>query len=330
MAMPLLQVIDQRTYFETGRGLLRAVDGVDFELHQGRTLGVVGESGCGKTVLARSIMGLLPSNTRVGEGSRIIFDGRDLGALDEKSLRALRGSEIAMIFQDPMTSLNPVLTVGKQIGETLIRHHGLSRHAARGRAVELLRDVGIPQPEVRVDQYPHQLSGGMRQRVAIAIALSCQPRLLIADEPTTALDVTVQADILDLLRRQQIERDMSMILITHDMGVVAGRSDEVAVMYAGRIVEWAETPELFRNTRMPYTAALLNSIPRVDDPPHRRIDAIAGRPPDLIHPPKGCLFAPRCGHVEQRCRRHSPPLQLASDGTHAQACWFPQSVGTTP
>jgi len=325
MSNALLQVEDQRTSFRTGRGLLRAVDGVSFTLEQGRTLGIVGESGSGKSVLSRSIMGLLPPTAEIGQNSRVLFDGRDLTALAEDELRRIRGREIAMVFQDPMTSLNPVLTCGKQIGETVIRHLGLSRREARDRSVELLSAVGIPQPDIRVDQYPHQLSGGMRQRVAIAIALSCEPRLLIADEPTTALDVTVQAEILDLLRRQQRERNMAMILITHDMGVVAGRSDEVAVMYAGRIVEQAETRDLFHHTRMPYTAALLASIPRVDDPPHRRIDAIGGRPPDLINPPRGCRFAPRCSRVKARCEAEAPPL--SGDGTgdtpHDFACWFP-------
>jgi len=322
MSEPLLRVIDQRTQFETGRGLLTAVDGVSFDLQQGRTLGIVGESGSGKSVLSRSIMRLLPGNARIGDASRVIFDGHDLGTLNEQQLRDLRGREIAMVFQDPMTSLNPVLKVGKQIMESLILHLGMTRRAARERAVALLAAVGIPQPGIRVDQYPHQLSGGMRQRVAIAIALACEPRLLIADEPTTALDVTVQAEILDLLRQQQRERNMAMILITHDMGVVAGHSDDVAVMYAGRIVERAPTRELFRRTRMPYTAALLQSIPRVEDPPHRHIDAIPGRPPDLIRPPAGCRFAPRCAHVRERCQSQSPTL--ADDGgNHSFACWYP-------
>jgi peptide/nickel transport system ATP-binding protein len=253
MSTPLLAVEDLHTHFRTPRGRVRAVDGVSFSLDRGRTLGIVGESGCGKSVLARTIMSLLPSNAWVPQASRVLFDGRDLRGLSERALRSVRGRQMAMIFQDPMTSLNPVMTCGAQIVEALAWHMGLGRRAARDRAVELFTAVGIPEPARRVDHYPHQLSGGMRQRVAIAIALSCEPALLIADEPTTALDVTVQAEILDLLNRQQRERHMALILITHDLGVVAGHTDDVAVMYAGRIVERAATTTLFAHTRMPYT-----------------------------------------------------------------------------
>ena len=323
MSEPLLTVEDQRTAFATARGLVRAVDGVSFTLPRGRTLGVVGESGSGKSVLSRSIMRLLPPNARASGAIRL--GGRDLTAMSEKALRALRGPEVAIIFQDPMTSLNPVMTIGAQIGEVLTHHLGMSRKAAKARAVELLASVGLPQPDVRVDQHPHQLSGGMRQRVAIAIAIACEPALLIADEPTTALDVTVQAEILDLLARQQAERNMAMILITHDMGVVAGRCDEVAVMYAGRIVEQATTADLFRDTRMPYTAALLASIPRLDDPPHRKLEAIAGRPPDLIHPPAGCAFSPRCRFANDLCRTQPPALEETGRG-HRFACWRPMAM----
>ena len=320
----LLAVEDLCTHFQTSRGRLRAVDGVSFALAQGRTLGIVGESGCGKSVLARTIMGLLPSNAHVPLDSRVLFDGRDLRRMSERALREVRGRHMAMVFQDPMTSLNPVMTCGAQIAEALVHHLKLRRRAARERAVELLASVGIPGPARRVDHYPHQLSGGMRQRVAIAIALSCEPQLLIADEPTTALDVTVQAEILDLLRQQQRRRNMALILITHDLGVVAGRTDEVAVMYAGRIVERAATTTLFAETRMPYTQALLRSIPRLDDPPHTPLDAIAGRPPDLIDPPPGCRFAPRCRYAADDCRRAAPAL---SGDRHAFACWHPLRVG---
>ena len=320
---PLLAVENLQNHFSTPRGWLRAVDGVSFELFQGQTLGVVGESGCGKSVLSRTIMGLMPSNSRINDDARIRFDGRDLRTLPEAELRRIRGREIAMIFQDPMSSLNPVMPVGKQIAETQIHHLGISKREARGNAIDLLRSVGIPLPDKRVDEYPHQLSGGMRQRVAIAIALACEPRLLIADEPTTALDVTVQAEILDLLRRQQRERDMAMILITHDLGIVAGRTDQVAVMYAGKIVEWAETRDLFANMRMPYTEALLNSIPKLEDEPHRRLLTVGGRPPNLVAPPPGCRFAPRCRYVFERCQGEEPPLTAPGASGHAFACWQP-------
>ena len=317
----ILDVRNQRTAFATARGMLQAVDGVTFTLERGRTLGIVGESGSGKSVLSRSIMRLLPGNSVVDRTSQVILNGRDLTKMSEKDLRRLRGPEMAIVFQDPMTSLNPVLTVGKQIMEVLIFHMGMKKGPARERAIELLRAVGLPQPDVRVDQYPHQLSGGMRQRVAIAIAIACEPDLLIADEPTTALDVTVQAEILDLLQRMVRERNMAMILITHDMGVVAGRCDDVAVMYAGRIVEKAPVRELFSNTRMPYTGALLSSIPRVTDPPHRKLDAIEGRPPDLINPPPGCAFAPRCKFADAACQAEQPVLQ--GQGGHQFACVKP-------
>lgn len=317
----ILDVRDQKTSFATGRGMLAAVDGVSFTLERGRTLGVVGESGSGKSVLSRSIMRLLPGNAVVPGTSKVILNGRDLTRLGEGELRRLRGPEMAIVFQDPMTSLNPVMTVGKQIMEVLTFHMGMKKGPAKEKAVELLRAVGLPQPDVRVNQYPHQLSGGMRQRVAIAIAIACEPDLLIADEPTTALDVTVQAEILDLLQRMVRERNMAMILITHDMGVVAGRCDEVAVMYAGRIVEQAPVRDLFRNTRMPYTAALLSSIPKITDPPHRKLDAIDGRPPDLINPPPGCPFAPRCTFAAPECDAGKPPLEGAA--RHLYACVKP-------
>src|SRR5256886_3896089 len=301
---PLLQVRDLRVEFRTERGVLRAVDGVSFQLDAGRTLGVVGESGCGKTVLSRSLLRLNP----IAAGA-VLLEGRDLVAMDEAELRGVRGRDVSIVFQDPMTSLNPVLTIGVQIAETLVHHLEMSRRAARARARELLAAVGIPSPDARLGEYPHQLSGGMRQRVTIAMALACEPRLLIADEPTTALDVTVQAQILDLLQQQQRERGMAMILVSHDLGVVAGRTDEIAVMYAGRIVERAATRAIFERTRMPYTEALLRAIPRLERASHTRLLAIGGRPPDLVSPPPGCRFAPRCVRVQERCHRDEPPLQ---------------------
>ena len=315
---PLLQVCDLRVEFRTARGALRAVDGVSFELDAGRTLGIVGESGCGKTVLSRSLLRLNPI-----AGGRVVFDGQDLAAMDEADLRLVRGKDMSIVFQDPMTSLNPVLTIGSQIAETLTHHLRMGRGPAWTRARELLAAVGIPSPDARLREYPHQLSGGMRQRVTIAMALACEPRLLIADEPTTALDVTVQAQILDLLQQQQRERGMAMILISHDLGVVAGRTDEIAVMYAGRIVERAPTRQLFEHTRMPYTQALLRAIPRLDHDSHTRLLAIGGRPPDLVDPPPGCRFAPRCDRVRDRCREDEPPLGADSDPGHQFACWYP-------
>ncbi len=320
--MAFLEVTDLTTHFETPRGRVRAVDGISFALEQGETLGLVGESGCGKSVTARTLMGILPSFASVG-GS-IMFDGRDLRAMSERRLRAMRGPEFAMIFQDPTTSLNPTHRIGKQIGESLKKHLGLSSTSARARAVDLLREVGIPQADHRIDAFPHELSGGMRQRVAIAIALACEPRLLIADEPTTALDVTIQAEILDLLQREQQSRRMAMILITHDLGVVAGRCDKVAVMYAGRIVEAAPVRDLFRNPRMPYTRALLDSIPRLEGEPHARLNTILGRPPDLIAPPPGCRFAARCTRAEPDCVQKEPQLRAEQKGDpHLFACLHP-------
>ncbi len=319
--MSLLSIEGVSVTLPTPRGPLRAVDNVDLTLEAGRTLGIVGESGCGKTMLSRAVLQLLPK--RAERKGRVMFAGRDLFSLGAEELRRLRGPELAVVFQDPMTSLNPVLTIGTQIIETLQAHLGMDTAAAARRAVRLLAEVGIPAPEQRLRQYPHQLSGGMRQRVAIAIALSCEPKLLIADEPTTALDVTVQAQILDLLAREQQRRHMAMILITHDLGVVAGRTDEVAVMYAGRVVERASTRRLFAGMRMPYTAALLAAIPKLDSPPHLALPAIAGRPPDPTRPMPGCSFAPRCKYADSQCRDAKPPLiDPAQEGAH-YACWHP-------
>ncbi len=324
---PLLEVTDLVTHFRTPRGIVRAVDGVSFRIQRGQTLGIVGESGSGKSALARSILGILASDGSAATTGRVAFEGRDLLKLSEPEMRDIRGKELAMVFQDPTSSLNPVKRIGAQIGEVLTRHLGLRGRAAKSRAIELLVSVGIPLPAERLHQYPHQLSGGMRQRIAIAIALACEPKLLIADEPTTALDVTIQAQILDLLRRQQLANNMAMILISHDLGVVAGHTDMVTVMYAGQMVEGASTRSLFRNCRMPYTRALIRSAPKLSDPPHTRLRAISGRPPDMLQPPVGCRFSPRCENATDRCRTDQPALSATeTDGAHLYACWHP--VGT--
>jgi len=320
----LLSIEDVAVELPTARGNLRAVDHVDLALGAGQTLGIVGESGCGKTMLSRAILQLLPKKAKLS--GRVIFDGQDLVRLNAEALRKLRARSIAVVFQDPMTSLNPVLTVGTQLIETLQEHLQLDIATARRRSAELLAAVGIPAPEQRLSQYPHQLSGGMRQRVAIAIALSCEPKLLIADEPTTALDVTIQAQILDLLAREQRRRHMAMILITHDLGVVAGRTDEVAVMYAGRVVERAPTHALFKHMQMPYTAALLAAIPKIEAAPHTPLAAIPGRPPDPTRPLKGCSFAPRCSYAGDQCRREKPALWAADSEGHSYACFHPLAI----
>jgi peptide/nickel transport system ATP-binding protein len=322
---PLLEVTDLETHFETPRGIVRAVDGVSFTLERGRTLGVVGESGSGKTILSRSIMGLLPKRGTIREGS-VRYDGTEIGALSAKEMRAYWGAQLSMIFQDPMTSLNPVMKIGKQITESIREHLDVDRTYANELAENLLRSVRIPEPEQRLKEYPHQLSGGMRQRICIAVALACGPTLLFADEPTTALDVTVQAQVLDLMATQQRERFMAIVLITHDLGVVAGRADEIAVMYAGRIVEKAPTSVLFTDMKMPYTEALLSSIPKLEQPSHSRLATIPGRPPNLVSPPPGCKFAPRCAYVQPRCLEEDPPLRPGAQPGHEYRCWFP--VGT--
>ena len=322
---PLLEVEDLRTHFRTPRGRVRAVDGVSFTLERGRTLGIVGESGSGKTVLSRSIMGLLP-RSNVERSGTIRYEGTDISDYSQAEMRHVWGPEMAMIFQDPMTSLNPVMKIGKQITESLRFHLDMPKDEANELAVSLLRSVGIPEPAKRVKEYPHQLSGGMRQRVVIAIALACGPKLLFADEPTTALDVTVQAQILNLLDAQQRERFMAMVLVTHDLGVVAGRAHDIAVMYAGKIVEKASSKTLFSSMRMPYTEALLESIPKLEYASHTRLASIPGRPPDLANPPKGCNFAPRCRYAQERCLEEEPELQSAGEPGHVFACHFP--VGT--
>jgi oligopeptide/dipeptide ABC transporter ATP-binding protein len=309
--MALLDVEDLRTYFKTRSGDVHAVDGVSFAVERGKTLGIVGESGCGKSVTALSIMGLLVPAARIASGA-IRFDGRELNRLSERELEDVRGRQIAMIFQDPMTSLNPTLRIGTQLVETMTRHLELSRDEARKRAAQLLEEVQIPNARQRLDDYPHRYSGGMRQRVMIAIALSCNPKLLIADEPTTALDVTVQAGILDLLEELRDEHEMSMIIITHDMGVVAEAADEIAVMYAGQIVEQASAEDLFDRPEHPYTEALLGALPQLEGEGVRegRLTAIPGRPPDLLNPPDTCRFAPRCRYAGgDSCTVEPPQLR---------------------
>jgi oligopeptide/dipeptide ABC transporter ATP-binding protein len=325
-ATSLLEVQDLTTTFALPRGPLVAVDHVSFTLERGETLGVVGESGSGKTMLSRSIMGLLPNRSASTQGS-VRFHGTELVGAPLAELRTFWGPRIAMVFQDPMTSLNPVHRVGRQIGETLRLHLKLTRREARESAVTLLTQVGIPSPKSRARSYPQQLSGGMRQRVMIAIAIACGPELLLADEPTTGLDVTIQAQILDLLAELQQMRKMGMVLVTHDLGVVATRTDRIMVMYAGRVVELAPTRSLFANVRMPYTEALLGSIPRVEMPSHTRLEAIPGRPPDLANLPEGCPFAPRCSYATEQCRRESPPLAAdPADPSHFFACWHPRGT----
>ncbi|WFU58621.1 ABC transporter ATP-binding protein [Bradyrhizobium pachyrhizi] len=325
MSRTLLSVESAVVDLPTPRGNLRAVDHVDLAVGAGRTLGIVGESGCGKTMLSRAILQLLPKKAKLS--GRVMFDGQDLTKLPAEKLRKLRGRSLAVVFQDPMTSLNPVLTIGTQLIETIVEHLELDLAEARQRSIELLAAVGIPAPEQRLAQYPHQLSGGMRQRVAIAVALSCEPQLLIADEPTTALDVTIQAQILDLLAREQQRRHMAMIIITHDLGVVAGRTDEVAVMYAGRVVERAPTPALFKQMRMPYTEALLAALPKLDVAPHTPLPAISGRPPDPTRPLKGCSFSPRCRYSAERCGTEKPQLSRAETPEHLYACFHPITAG---
>ena len=319
----LLRVRDLKTYFVTehGKGTARAVDDVSFDLYPGETLGIVGESGCGKTVTSLSILRLVPEPPgHILPGSVIEFEGRNLLALPASELRAVRGNQIAMIFQEPMTSLNPVFTVGDQIAEAAIIHQRLSRSAARARAIEMLRLVGMPDPDERVDHYPHQLSGGMRQRVMIAMALVCNPKVLIADEPTTALDVTIQAQILELLDNLQNQFGMAVLLITHDLGVVAGHADRVVVMYAGRVVETARTERLFDAPTHPYTEGLLAAVPRIDAP-RARLHAIPGQVPAATAWPTGCRFRPRCPYAWEKCLEEPGLLDTGSEG-HTARCWL--------
>ncbi len=319
MAEPILQVRDLKTYFDTDRGLFRAVDGISFDVASGRTVGLVGESGCGKSVTSLSIMGLIPMPPGRIDAGEIRFEERDVLKLSSDERRMLRGGKMSMIFQEPMTSLNPVQTVGHQIIECIRAHTPMSLEAARKRAIEMLDLVRIPSAGSRIDDYPHHMSGGMRQRVMIAMALSCDPSLLIADEPTTALDVTIQAQILDLLRDLQSRLGMAILIITHDLGVIAEIADEVVVMYAGKIVETAPVRDLFGDPQHPYTIGLLGSIPRLDAD-RERLSTIEGTVPSPSNQPKGCRFSPRCPFADRRCREEPPPLLEISPGHHA-ACW---------
>ena len=317
----LLDVKDLHVSFTTYNGEVKAVRGVSFHVNKGETVAVVGESGCGKSVTSQTIMRLIPQPPGVIKEGEILFEGKDLTRLSDKEMEKIRGAEIAMIFQDPMTSLNPTMTVGRQITEGLMKHQNLSASEAREKAVDMLRLVGIPSPESRIKQYPHQFSGGMRQRAMIAIALACQPKLLIADEPTTALDVTIQAQIIELMKQLQQKTGSSIILITHDLGVVADIADRVVVMYAGKVVESGTLEEVFNHPRHPYTWGLMGSMPRLDLSHEQELLPIPGSPPDLISPPKGCPFAARCKHAMKICKEYMPEVAEVTP-THHVTCWL--------
>lgn len=321
----LLEVQDLTTRFYTEEGIVHAVNSVSYVLDEGETLGVVGESGCGKTVHALSIMRLIPSPPGKIESGKVMLRGRDLLELSDGEMRRMRGAEIAMVFQDPMTSLNPVLTIGFQIVEALKLHQGMNDREARERAAELLSMVGIPEATQRLDDYAHQFSGGMRQRAMIAIALSCNPSILIADEPTTGLDVTIQAQIIDLVKRLRDRLSMTVIWITHDLGVIAGLAERVNVMYAGSIIEAGPVKEIYENPRHPYTVGLLGSLPRLDEPVATELFSIEGDPLDLLELPEGCPFAPRCNYAIERCCHEEPRLERIGSG-HMVACWEKERV----
>jgi oligopeptide/dipeptide ABC transporter ATP-binding protein len=316
----LLQVENLQTQFLTSAGVVRAVDGVSYDVDEGETVALVGESGCGKSVSALSIMRLVAEPAGRIVGGRIVFKGRDLLTLGDEEMRKVRGREIAMIFQEPMTSLNPVLTIGRQLTEGLEIHLGMDQAAANARAVELLGMVGIPDPARRLTQYPHQFSGGMRQRMMIAMALACNPSLILADEPTTALDVTIQAQILELLQDLSRRLGVAMLIITHNLGVVARYADRVNVMYAGRVIERGTAADLYADPRHPYTLGLLRSVPRLDEPMRAKLDPIEGQPPDLTRLPPGCAFAPRCAYRVDRCAE-VPALEPRGGSGHVSACW---------
>ena len=319
---PLIEVKDLKVRFTQNGRTVRAVDGVNYSLQPGRTLAIIGESGSGKTVSSRAIMGLLPSTARISGSAK--FEGVELLGMSEKDLRTRRGPDFAMVFQDPARSLNPTMKIGTQITEAVRSHFEVSRDEAKQRAIELLKMVRLPSAETRFNEYPHQLSGGMRQRVMIAIALACRPKLLIADEATTALDVTTQAQIMELLEDLQQELNMALIMISHDMGLAASFTDEVVVMYAGRVVEQAPTRQLFSAVRMPYTKVLLDAIPRLENKSHTLLPVVQGRPPDLTNLPKGCSFSPRCPYVQDDCRETEPPL-IEHEPRHIWACFHPMT-----
>jgi len=334
--MALLEVRDLKVQYKTRAGVVKAVDGVSYWVDEGETLGIVGESGCGKSQTSLGLMRLNKSPGTVA-GGEVLYNGRDLTKISEQEMQAVRGNEIAMIFQDPMTSLNPVLKISTQLTEGLIHHKGMTMQEARARALDLMNAVQIPAARERLDAYPHQFSGGMRQRVMIAMALACNPKVLICDEPTTALDVTIQAQILNLIKELQTEFGTAVIMITHDMGVVAEVADRVAVMYAGRIIEHAPTDEIFDHPQHPYTEALLGSLPSLDDSLEgERLESIPGLPPDLINPPSGCKFHPRCKYRTAICSDRVPPLiaPIDEDAAHVAACWHPAieraEVGLVP
>ena len=322
----LLEVKDLKTHFFTMDGVVKAVDGVSYDLEEGETLGLVGESGCGKSVSALSVMRLIPNPPGRIVGGEIFLDGEDILKVNMDDMREIRGAKIAMVFQEPMTSLNPVLTVQRQLTETLELHMGMSKQESRRESVNLLTRVGIPDPETRIKQYPHQFSGGMRQRVMIAMALSCNPRLIIADEPTTALDVTIQAQILDLMKALTTEFGVALIIITHNLGVVARYADRVNIMYAGKVIERGNAGEIYANPRHPYTVGLLRSVPRLDLPRREKLDPIEGQPPDLINLPVGCSFRDRCRWAIDKCATDSPELMETGDG-HLSACWRYEDLG---
>ena len=323
--MPLLEVRDLKTHFRTDDGIVKAVDGVSFSVEKGQTLGIVGESGCGKSVTCLTIMGLNPKRNTISSGE-VLFDGEEILNASSRKLREIRGDKIAMIFQDPMTSLNPVYTIGKQLEEAILLHRDVSKKAARARALELLKAVGIPRADRRIDDYPHQFSGGMRQRVMIAMALVNDPDLLIADEPTTALDVTTQAQILDLMMRLQQDFGSAILMITHDLGVVAETADDVIVMYAANIVEQGSADTIFKRPHHPYTWGLLGSLPRLNADVERLVQ-IKGQPPSLLNPPRGCRFHPRCPYVFNRCKEEEPQLLPVSDNSeHLQRCHLDEAT----
>ncbi|HME92705.1 MAG TPA: ABC transporter ATP-binding protein [Methylomirabilota bacterium] len=323
----LLDVRGLRTHFHTSGGVIRAVDGVSWDVRKGETVALVGESGCGKSVSALSVMRLVSRPAGRIEAGEILFKGRNLLALSEEEMRQVRGREIGMIFQEPMTSLNPVLTVGRQLTEPLEVHLNMNRAESQARAVELLSLVGIPDGARRLRQFPHQFSGGMRQRIMIAMALACNPALILADEPTTALDVTIQAQILELMKSLSRRLGVAILMITHNLGVVARYADRVNVMYAGKIVERATARELYANPRHPYTLGLLRSVPRLDEPRRAKLQPISGQPPDLSRLPAGCSFAPRCAYVIERCRHETPPLDPVTPD-HVSACWLARDLPT--